>query len=49
LPRLSGKLQWSIGFDVLERYRALEKVYRADGFADEADWFSRRMKTLSSE
>jgi archaemetzincin len=47
-PVCLRKLQWSIGFNVLERYRALENVCRADGFADEADWFSRRIKTLSS-
>jgi archaemetzincin len=45
-PVCLRKLQWSIGFDVLERYIALEKVCRTDGFADEADWFSRRIKTL---
>jgi archaemetzincin len=33
-PVCLRKLQWSIGFDVLERYRALEKVCRTDGFAD---------------
>jgi archaemetzincin len=48
-PVCLRKLQWSIGFDVLERYRALERVTRADGFADEADWFSRRIKTLRSD
>jgi archaemetzincin len=39
-PVCLRKLQSSIGFDVLERYRALEKVCRANGFADGADWFS---------
>ena len=48
-PVCLRKLQWSIGFDVIERYRALERVCRADGFADEADWFSRRIKILSNE
>jgi len=48
-PVCLRKLQRSIGFDVLERYRALEGVTRADGFADEADWFSRRIKILRGE
>jgi archaemetzincin len=45
-PVCLRKLQWSIGFEVLERYRALENVCRADGFADEADWFGRRSEAL---
>jgi len=48
-PVCLRKLQWSIGFDVVERYRALEKVCRTDGFADEAGWFSQRIKTLRSQ
>jgi archaemetzincin len=48
-PVCLRKLQWSIGFDVLERYRAVERVTRADGFADEADWFSRRVKVLRGD
>jgi archaemetzincin len=48
-PVCLRKLQWSIGFDVLERYRALERLTRADGFTDEADWFNRRIKFLRAE
>jgi archaemetzincin len=48
-PVCLRKLQWSIAFDVLERYRAVERVTRADGFADEADWFSRRIKILRAD
>ncbi|HYY14678.1 MAG TPA: archaemetzincin [Chthoniobacterales bacterium] len=48
-PVCLPKLQWSIGFDVLERYRALERVDRALGFDDEADWFSRRTEALARE
>ena len=44
-----GPVLRRIGFDVLERYRALEKVCRADGSLDEADWFSRRIKALGNE
>jgi archaemetzincin len=48
-PVCLRKLQWSIGFDVLERYGAMERVARANGFAEEADWLSRRIKTLRDE
>src|SRR2546430_8733165 len=48
-PVCLRKLQWSIGFDVLQRYQALEQVSRADGFADEADWLSRRINKLRSD
>jgi len=34
---------------VLERYRALERVTRADRFADEADWFARRITFLRGD
>jgi archaemetzincin len=48
-PVCLRKLQWSIGFDVVGRYRALEKVCRTDGFADEAGWFRQRIKTVRSQ
>ncbi len=32
------KLQWSVGFDVVERYRKLLEVVTAAGFEDEAEW-----------
>jgi archaemetzincin len=48
-PVCLRKLQSSIGLDVLERYRALERVNRADGFGDEGDWFNRRIKSLQSQ
>ena len=48
-PVCLRKLRWSIGFDVLERYRALERVTRADGFGDEADWLSHEIRILSAE
>jgi archaemetzincin len=47
-PVCLRKLQWSIGFDALERYRALEHVNRAAGFIDEADWLNRRIKTIAT-
>ena len=48
-PVCLRKLQWSIGFDVAERYRALERVSRTAGFPDEADWFNRRIAKLRGE
>ncbi|HEY3241726.1 MAG TPA: archaemetzincin, partial [Phycisphaerae bacterium] len=41
------KLQWSIGFDVLERYRRLRNFCRDVGFDDEAHWLSERIARLS--
>jgi archaemetzincin len=41
------KLQDSIGFDVLERYRRMREVYRALSFADEAAWLDRRLEHLT--
>jgi len=32
------KLQWSVGFDVMERYRRLSSVAKKAGFRDEAEW-----------
>jgi len=37
------KLQWSIGFDVAERYRRLLELSRRCGFDDEAEWIGRVM------
>jgi archaemetzincin len=48
-PVCLRKLQWSIGFDVLKRYSALEGIYRANGFTDEADWLTRRLKNLQHD
>ena len=48
-PVCLRKLQWSIGFDVLERYVELERVNRLTGFTDEAAWLSRRIKTVQGE
>jgi len=48
-PVCLRKLQWSIGFNVLERYRALEHVTRADGLTDEAEWLRNRIRTLRGE
>lgn len=42
------KLQWSIGFDVIERYRRLLAFHRAAGFQDEARWIERRLERIES-
>jgi archaemetzincin len=38
------KLQWSVGFDVIERYRRLRDVCRREGFVDEAQWYEREIE-----
>ena len=38
------KLQWSVGFDVIERYRRLRTVCQRAGFADEARWYEREIE-----
>jgi len=48
-PICLRKLQWNIGFDVLERYSALERANRAGGFTDEADWLTSRIKKVRGE
>jgi len=45
-PQDLRKLQWSVGFDVVERYRRLAKVYRELGLVDEAEWVERRIERL---
>jgi archaemetzincin len=37
------KLQWSIGFDVADRYRRLSELYRELGLDDAAAWTKRRL------
>jgi archaemetzincin len=41
------KLQWSIGFDVVERYRRLRHFHQQAGFADEAQWLDQRLRHLA--
>jgi archaemetzincin len=48
-PVCLRKLDWSIGFDVVERYAFLERVTREARFMDEAEWLSRQLKRLSDE
>ena len=35
------KLQWSVGFDVAERYHRLLEIWRTSGFDDEEEWTRR--------
>ena len=48
-PVCLRKLQWSIEFDVLARYTALEQINRGAGFTDEADWLKVRIQKLRQE
>jgi len=48
-PVCLRKLQWSVGFDVLARYTALEQFNRAAGFSDEADWLKARIQKIRQE
>jgi archaemetzincin len=41
------KLQWSIGFDVVERYRRLRDFHRQAGFEDEAQWLDKRLRFIA--
>ena len=41
------KLQWSTGFDVVERYRRLLDFDRQAGFEDEAQWLDRRLRFIA--
>ena len=41
------KLHWSIGFDVIERYRHLRDFAGRAGFDDEAEWLDRRSRFIA--
>jgi archaemetzincin len=42
------KMQQSVGFDMVERYRGIEQFYRRSGLIEEADWIRCRLNVLSS-
>jgi archaemetzincin len=42
-PQDLRKLQWSVGFDVVDRYQRLADLYRELGLDSEADWIDRRL------
>jgi len=45
-PVCLRKLQYSIGFDVVNRYRQLREFYERVGFEDEARWTAHRLEKL---
>lgn len=45
-PVCLRKLQFSIGFDVMDRYRKLLLFYQQAGFGHEAGWISNRLKRI---
>lgn len=42
------KLMWSVGFDPVDRYRQLAKVYLELGFDDEAAWVDQRLELVGA-
>jgi archaemetzincin len=42
------KLQWNIGFDILERYRRLMRFYAEACFDAEVQWMERRIRFIES-
>ena len=48
-PVCLRKLQWSVGFDVLARYTALEEFDLTVGFNDEAEWLKARIQKIRQE
>jgi hypothetical protein len=48
-PVCLRKLEWSIGFDVVERYAFVERITREAKFMDEAEWLRRQLKRLTDE
>jgi len=47
-PVCLKKLQWNLGFDVLERYERLLAFYEAEGLAVEARWTKERIIRISA-
>jgi archaemetzincin len=45
-PVCLHKLQYSIGFDIVERYTKLFHFYKKVGFDDEAQWLAKRLKWI---
>ena len=45
-PVYLSKLQWSVGFDVLHRYRRLLAFDSGAGFQDEAGWLEARIRGM---
>jgi archaemetzincin len=47
-PVCLRKLQWSVGFDVEERYRRLRDTAKTAGFEDEARWLDERVRVVTA-
>lgn len=47
-PVCLRKFQFSIGFDIVDRYRGLLKFYQKVGFDHEARWVTKRLKRISA-
>jgi hypothetical protein len=45
-PKKLRKLQFVIGFDVVDRYQKLLDFYKRVGFENEAGWVSKRLKWI---
>ena len=45
-PVCLRKLQFGIGFDVVDRYQKLLDFYKMAGFENEAGWVSKRLKWI---
>lgn len=43
------KLHYSVGFDVIQRYRELQGFYEECGFGEEEEWVRRRLKNLYTD
>jgi archaemetzincin len=48
-PVCLRKLQSTLGFEVVDRYRKLEEFYRKVRFEEEAQWVKERLKAISRE
>lgn len=48
-PVCLRKLQYSIGFDVVERYVKLFHFYKKVGFDDETQWSANRLKWIAGD
>ncbi|HOX36938.1 MAG TPA: archaemetzincin [Candidatus Brocadiia bacterium] len=46
-PDCLRKLQWNIGFDVIERYRGLREFWKKNEFKREAEWMEKRLTRIS--
>ncbi|HLM72938.1 MAG TPA: hypothetical protein VK459_09610, partial [Polyangiaceae bacterium] len=43
------KLHWSVGFDVVDRYKKLRDFYKDVGFEEEVRWLDQRIAFLTQK